>query len=42
MLSGRRPYLNEDTAAMLTLPGLIAHEAAVQGNVWLDVPDFRD
>ena len=24
----------------LTLPGIVAHEAAVQGNVWLDVPNF--
>ena len=22
----------------ITVPGLIAHEAAVKGNVWLDVP----
>ena len=38
--AGRKPYLNEDTAAELTLPGIVAHEACVKGNVWLDVPHF--
>lgn len=37
----REPILNADRAAELTLPGLVAHEAAVQGNVWLDVPHFE-
>jgi predicted dehydrogenase len=32
------PPINVDRAMEITLPGLIAHEAAVQGNVWLDVP----
>lgn len=36
----RKPFLNEDMAWELTLPGIIAQEAAVQGNVWLDVPHF--
>ena len=36
----REPLLNEDFGAQITLPGIIAHEAAVQGNVWLDVPNF--
>ena len=36
----RVPLLNEDFAAQITLPGIIAHEAAVQGNVWMDVPNF--
>lgn len=35
---GRIPFLNEDRAFELTVPGLIAHEAAVKGSVWLDVP----
>ena len=34
------PILNEDRAFEITMPGLIAHEAAVRGNVWLDVPHF--
>ncbi len=25
----------------MTLPGLIAHEATMKGNVWLDVPHFE-
>jgi len=37
----RKPILNEDRAMELTLPGLIAHEAAVKGSVWLDVPHFE-
>ena len=32
------PPINIDRAMEITIPGLIAHEAAVQGNVWLDVP----
>ncbi len=39
--SGKKPWLNEDRAFELTLPGIIAHEAAVKGNVWLDVPHFN-
>lgn len=34
----REPLINVDRAMELTLPGIIAHEAAVRGNVWLDVP----
>ena len=37
----RTPILNEDRAFEITVPGLIAHEAAVTGNVWLDVPRFE-
>ncbi|NLD86961.1 MAG: Gfo/Idh/MocA family oxidoreductase [Clostridiales bacterium] len=35
---GKEPYTTVDVAMELTIPGLIAHEAAVQGHVWLDVP----
>ena len=28
-------------AVEFTAPGIIAHEAAMQGGVWLDVPQFR-
>ena len=38
---GRTPLLNEDFAYELTIPGIIAHEAACHGNVWLDVPHFE-
>lgn len=34
------PPLNPVKAMDLTIPGLIAHEAAVKGHVWLDVPRF--
>ncbi len=34
----REPILNARRALEVTMPGLIAHEAAVQGGVWLDVP----
>ena len=33
-------YTTVDRAAELTLPGLVAHEAAIQEHVWLDVPHF--
>ena len=36
----REPFLNARRAFELTLPGLIAQEAAVKGNVWLDVPQL--
>ena len=34
----REPLLNIERGMEMTLPGLIAHEAAVRGHVWLDVP----
>lgn len=37
---GIEPYMNVDRAAEITLPGLIAHEAAVEQYVWKDVPHF--
>lgn len=36
------PYVNAWKAARFTIPGLIAHESALQGGVLLDVPDFGD
>lgn len=39
---GTMPLVNAWQAARFTIPGLIAHEAAMQGGVWLDVPDFGD
>ena len=35
---GKEPYTTVDRAVELTLPGLIAHEAAIKGHVWVDVP----
>ena len=37
---GFRPAFNAVQAAEVTVPGLIAHESAMQGGVWLDVPQF--
>lgn len=36
----QEPYLNVDRAMELTIPGLVAQEAAVKEHVWLDVPHF--
>lgn len=35
---GKEPYTTVDVAAELTLPGIIAHEACVEGYVWKEVP----
>jgi len=35
------PPINAVRAADITLPGLIAHDAAMKGNTWLDVPHFE-
>lgn len=35
------PPINVVKAVNMTLPGLIAHEAAIKGNIWLDVPHFE-
>ena len=35
---GKEPYTTVDRAVELTLPGIIAHEAAMKGHVWMDIP----
>jgi len=37
---GTQPSFNAVQAAEVTVPGLVAHESAMQGGVWLDVPQF--
>jgi predicted dehydrogenase len=37
---GRRAPVDSIRAAQITLPGLIAHESAKAGGVWLDVPQL--
>ena len=37
---GKEPFTTVDRAAELTLPGIIAHETALSGGVWKDVPHF--
>ncbi len=39
---GKMPYVNAWQAARYTIPGIIAHDSAMQGGVPLDVPDFGD
>ena len=38
----RLPYVHAWRAARYTIPGLIAHESAVQGGILLEVPDFGE
>ena len=39
--SGRPPRIDVYRAMEMTLPGIIAHQAAERGGVWLDVPQVR-
>ena len=39
LATGRKPGLDEQRAMDLTVPGLVAHESATKGGVWLEVPD---
>ena len=36
-----KPPIDVVLGVDMTLPGLIAHEAAMKGNIWLDVPHFE-
>jgi predicted dehydrogenase len=36
-----KPPIDVIKAVDMTIPGLIAHEAAMKGNIWLDVPHFE-
>ncbi len=38
--AGRKPPLDESRGMDLTVPGLIAHQSAMSGGNWLDVPLF--
>src|SRR5215207_8421811 len=40
--TGTMPPINAWTAARFTVPGIIAHQSAVQGGARLHVPDFGD
>lgn len=39
--NGTRPTFDAVRAADITVPGLLAHESAMKGGVWIDVPRFR-
>ena len=37
---GEKPRIDEVRAMDMTAPGLVAHESAMRGGIWLDVPSF--
>lgn len=37
---GEKPRIDEVRAMEMTVPGLLAHESAMRGGEWLDVPSF--
>lgn len=37
---GERPRIDEVRAMDMSVPGLVAHESAMRGGAWLDVPSF--
>jgi predicted dehydrogenase len=41
MATGEKPVLNEVRAMDLTVPGIIAHQSAMRGGIWMDVPSFE-
>jgi len=36
-----RPSIDVVKSIEMTVPGLVAHESAMKGGVWLDVPQFE-
>ena len=40
--AGTLPPVNAWVAARYTLPGIVAHQSAVQGGARLAIPDFGD
>ena len=40
--TGKLPPVHAWNAARFTVPGLVAHQSAMQGGVLMDVPDFGD
>ena len=39
--ANRQPPIDVTRAVDFTIPGLLAHESAMKGGVWLDVPLFE-
>lgn len=39
--TGSQPSIDIVRAIEMTVPGLVAHESAMQGGVWLDVPQLE-
>lgn len=40
LTTGKRAPIDAVRASEFTIPGIIAHESAKQGGVWLDVPQL--
>jgi predicted dehydrogenase len=40
--SGRKPTIDEVRAMDFTVPGIVAHESAMAGGVWMEVPTFAE
>ena len=40
--TGKLPYVNAWRATRYTIPGLMAHQSAMQGGIPMDIPDFGD
>ena len=40
LVEGKKPELDVDFAINMSLPGIIAHESAVQGGVPMEIPQF--
>ena len=39
--TNRRPSIDIVKSIEMTVPGLVAHESALKGGVWLDVPQYE-
>ena len=38
--ANRQPPIDVIRSVEFTIPGILAHEAAMKGGIWLDVPQF--
>ena len=41
IVNDKKPPIDVVKAIDMTIPGIVAHEAAMKGEVWLDVPHFE-
>ena len=40
VVEGRRPAIDVRTAVAFTAPGICAHQSALRGGEWMEIPDF--
>jgi len=40
LVENKKPALDVDFAINMSLPGILAHESAVQGGVPIEIPEF--